>query len=460
MDRKVAKLELQKQLKRLADTEIYKKALESLKNNIDLINLISYFTDKDYSENMSDEELYFLIKFYNKEIESIKFSDIVESINEKKDTFNKIIIDENDFTQAEIEDYLSKFIDIEKENNNEIILENIITVEQDREYLIAKCSGKTIADLYKKLHYNFSSQREPEYKNYQGFGTIKVPKLYTKNVEEIKRSMLEGTFMSNMITLNILETGEENYTPPENIIGNLIFVREKGSMLDIPDGYHRATAIYQISQEHPEILDRIHMQVKIWHVDLKEINHFVNQEASGSNISAEKVNTLKSDFYNDIINNLKLKGNKKNNALLNRIGDIEQVKSNEKLFAHDTFKQGLEDNIKFSNDRERKLFERYLKEYWNTIIFRFKTEYDDIDKYVSKTALVNNNICLFFNYLAVELSKNDNWEDLLENMLDEIEFDLKKNDIWERIDITSVRYDKKIRKSIYEYARKIFRDFK
>lgn len=458
MNREEAKIYIQDYFKKLEKTSFKELALEELKNKIKINKLLNIFLNKDFQNDITDAELYYLIKFYNKQREIQKFDEIKATDNNLTYKFNEIIIDEDPFTQLEIEEFSNIFIKIGGFNKNEIIFDDVITIEEDRQFLKPIMSGREVAELKDLLSYNYESQREASYKVYRGFDPIKIPTLYQKNVDDIKRKIKEGKFKSNMIAVNILITGDENYIEPSDENENkLSFVREKGSMLNIVDGWHRVTACSQLLSEDPDSLDNVIFQLKIWHLDIEEANDFVEQEASGSAISIEKRNVLKDDLFNRIINNLNKKGNIKNNSLKDKIGDLNQVKLNTKLFAQDTFKHSLIDNIEFENTRKADMFGKYLNEFWNNIIFKFDNEYKNLKKYKKKTALVQNNICLFFNYIAVELQDDSDWRDKLELITDTINFDLN-NDIWGKIHIESIRYDKSIRKEIYEYAKSVLND--
>lgn len=439
--------EVQKKYKELErNKSFYNNTIENLKNRIDLMKLIDIFTNQEYRNDISNIDFYWLVKNWNELVKSEDNIDI------------KIATIEVEFTEKEINNAELFFINNKTSNTNTIVIQDVIEVKEDVEFLVAKISAKDLTDIFRAVSWNPFAQRETTVRVVAGYGAIKTPTIYQKNVDSIKAKMKEGSFKANMISLNILRTDNETELFEYNKeTRELTFTKGKGSVLDCIDGFHRLIAISELVQENPEFADNIHMQLKIWHLDIAEASDFVKQESSGTALSVEKKNTSGADLYLGIVRDLANSGTSSKNALKNRIGELAEVKEDLKFCNMDLFKISLEDNLSLENARQANQLKRTLMECWNEIIFANEPLFDDLKKSRTKSALTQNNIVAFFNYIIVSLFESNIEKDEIVELISKIlkNTDFKINDKWDSLKITNMRYEKKARISIYNYAREV-----
>lgn len=202
---------------------------------------------------------------------------------------------------------------------------------------IGVMSYNDIAELISSdmVRYNMSTQRLPKVFIKDG-QSIFLADINMKSVEEIKQAILDETFISNTITLNILSSGEDefvNQSKDENI---LIIDTEKYNV-DVIDGMHRILGISkaviernkQISQGLADTELHGTMTVSVKNLTEDEAKNFIYQE-SLANAQTNETKSLYNPNSNirKLIYNLNTSGGSlKQNKLYGRFisGQNEQV---------------------------------------------------------------------------------------------------------------------------------------
>ena len=313
-ERENFKIEIQQLYKKLRDnTHFYNETLK-LTDRISMMKLLDIFDNDDACRiDISEHEFYWLVKNYNKLIKDEKIID--DTFKIYAENFKEFDVDFTDKEVANAELYIVNSEGMLEENKSNILqIHNIQEVVEDTEYCSVKILASELAKIFNSVSWNPFSQREVTVKNTR-MGSIKIPTIYRRNVDQIKQSMRDGNFKSNMISLNILSTDDDTESYSYNKeLNTLIFEKVRGSVLDCVDGFHRLTAISELIGEDPSYGDKVHMQLKVWHMDIREASAFVNQEASGTAVKIDKKEITADDIYMDIVNGLNNDGNKKRNA--------------------------------------------------------------------------------------------------------------------------------------------------
>ena len=429
------------------EENFYTIVTNKLMSRMTTLKIMDVFTDE--STQISDYEFYWLVKTYNHLIVELK----LEQYKEFK----------YEFTDREIEEAeLYNILENKEATMTTVEINNIDEVTSDYEYCSTKVTAGELTKIFEFVSWNPFSQREVTLKS-TGLNVVKLPTIYRSSVDSIKQKMKDGEFKSNMISLNILKTDDDteiyNYDEKSR---KLSFTKDRGSYLDCVDGFHRLTAISELINEDQSYADKIHMQLKVWHMDINDAADFVNQEASGTAIKVEKKEISKNDLYNNLINELAREGNSKRNALKDKFGEAIEFSFGDKIFTYELFRYSLEDNIKLENAAEASKLKKILSDCWNEIIFNNEDLFNNFNESKKETALTNNNILCFFNYIITEeFFKKESKNNILEKIeliLNSIDFNLTNNKIWNEIHITSERYQKQYRVAIYKYAKKVLNE--
>lgn len=175
------------------------------------------------------------------------------------------------FTDNEINTFANQKLEIKP--LFPIVFENIVKINENQ--WIGSITAKTILKLMDNnlIHYNTETQRAVTVVTKNGEEQWKIT-ISDNAVGEISRSMLNGTFISNMITLNI---------PEDDFDANFYFDEKKHRFVikaldrfDVTDGFHRIIAM-QRSQSSNNDFD-YNMEVRITNFSKDRACHFIRQE--------------------------------------------------------------------------------------------------------------------------------------------------------------------------------------
>lgn len=189
------------------------------------------------------------------------------------------------FSEKEIEDFQK--IKLKEEDLKFPLIFNMIQVASDQ--WIGSVDAKTISILFDHhlMNYNTETQRTMYHiklKNGDDHYKIRVDK---KAVQQITDELINHTYISDDITLNIPE-GQEDFvydSRSKRLIINSI------KTLDIIDGYQRCISINRAS-----ILDEdfnYPMELRITHFNTEKLQRFIYQKDQNT-----KMSTVNSDSYN------------------------------------------------------------------------------------------------------------------------------------------------------------------
>lgn len=357
------------------------------------------------------------------------------------------------FTEQEVseaENYLINKIGDNKKTN-EVVIEGVIQLKDD-EYLVPKMPYRLIAEYYEKgiMTYNYDSQREGTLIDI-GIGIVLSPTTIKEAIDEMAEKMIVGNFFSNTITWNILATGQEKFDFDGK--SKLKFIKDKGSDIDIIDGYHRTLAIIKALSRKPELADEF-MQVKILNYDINKAGRYIYQETKGTSFSEEKKKSISPNNYSKVVEYLNKSGT---SILRDKISviDDEVFKYNSKYVMFSTIVDTLSNSYKeFANismQSEINNFNRHMEKIFNNIMTYFDYEFNNIKN--EKSIFTNNSMFIGYTWLALQIERDDRyWEEKIYEFLDTI----KNNPNLIKFNVETKRNDVKFRKMVIDNFNEIW----
>ena len=229
-------------------------------------------------------------------------------------------------------------IKINKYSNIQTLnLQNVLKIDGFNTQYVTQLSYEQLANLLNVglISYNFATQRRARVIKVRN-RVERVASINMDNVQAIKNEILNGTFQTNTITLNIRATGKEMFSySSENMTLN-IPISEDNS-IDCIDGYHRLKAIQLAYSENKNIEGS--MIVSIKNLSVEQARYFIIQESKGTLNNQHDI-----ELYDMSGNIAKLTHeintyNNKNNILYNSITS-ENNNANTLIF-YDTFAEIL-----------------------------------------------------------------------------------------------------------------------
>jgi hypothetical protein len=202
------------------------------------------------------------------------------------------------FTQQEVEK--AKLYTVEQSDKTQypIVIKNLRQINLD--HWIGYMEIQEVAALYRKrvVTYNPETQREMTVRTYKD-KIIEEISINTKSVASIKKAILEGEFITNFITFNILQNGEENF-----------YFNDKTGVLTIEsgefnttDGFHRDLGMVYAVQENPNV--KYITGVHITNFGVEKAKKYIAQEDKKNKMSEKYVKTLDQDnLSNRIVNKI------------------------------------------------------------------------------------------------------------------------------------------------------------
>lgn len=357
------------------------------------------------------------------------------------------------FTEQEVSEAENHLINqgINNKKMNEVIIENVIQLRDD-EYLIPKMTYGTIAELYQRgvNTYNYDTQREATLID-TGIGLVLSPTVYKESTSAMVEEMINGNFFDNTITWNILATGQEKFDFDGK--SKLKFIKDKGSDMNIIDGYHRTLAIIEALNRKPELADEF-MQVKILNYDVNKASRYIYQETKGTSFSEEKKKSISQNNYSKAVEYLNRSGN---SMLRNKISviDDEVFKYNDKYVMFSTIADTLsslhKDFANVSMQSEINNFNRHMEKIFNNIITYFDNDFNNIK--IEKSIFTNNSMFIGYTWLALQIERDDEyWEEKIYEFLDTI----KNNSNLIKFNVGTKRNDVKFRKMVIDNFNEIW----
>lgn len=254
---------------------------------------------------------------------------------------NKEIINPSKwFTDLELKEIEKFHAEEPKKGGYPIKFEKVVKVHED--FYSCYLTAQEVKNLYDKhlVKYNSETQRNMKVLETKD-GIVETISLNRNSVNEIKTVIKSGDFITNNITLNLLQDGNDDLGYNEKT-GTLII---KSGELNILDGFHRSVSMIEaVAEDH----DLIYITgVNITNFNVEKARKYIVQEDKKNKISEEYIKTIseslenlivktinesnKSDLKNKITHNdILIKNNKaiiNFNLLANAIKEVYNVKT-------------------------------------------------------------------------------------------------------------------------------------
>jgi len=176
-----------------------------------------------------------------------------------------------------------------------IALENVEMVSIDNYITKIKMS-----DLVQWFHsqliiYDFDTQRSAKFKTGKN-GVVPVPDINLKSVVDIADNMLNGTYLEDMITLNIYS--DETEAVDYNSKSRLLTVNEQ-AVISILDGFHRLQGGVRACATNPELEQMMILSIRSYDTDTAK--KYFGQINTINVVKKERLKELKSQKFSDLV---------------------------------------------------------------------------------------------------------------------------------------------------------------
>ena len=160
-------------------------------------------------------------------------------------------------------------------------LQNVLKIDGFNTQYVTQLSYEQLANLLNVglISYNFATQRRARVIKVRN-RVERVASINMENVQAIKNEILNNTFQTNTITLNIRATGKEMFSYSSENMALSIPISKEDNSIDCIDGYHRLKAIQLAYSENNNIKGS--MIVSIKNLTIEQARYFIIQESKGT----------------------------------------------------------------------------------------------------------------------------------------------------------------------------------
>lgn len=299
------------------------------------------------------------------------------------------------------------------------------------------------------LNYNFDIQREAT-KIRRNNETIKVATLVMQNVEEIKNHLKNDTLQPTMIVLNASvgssDSGDEITYNPETKQMQI----NKGTVLDIVDGYHRCKGTELALNEKPEI--DFNFALTVLNYTDEQAARYQGQLAEATPISKPKKNQLSAKRHADaVVKELMTHSELKDRVAVANAASIRNLE----LVTYDILADAIEEQFTLERKIDVYKVTEYLKNYFNILLGEFSEQFiEEPQKWKKKSLMVDHNMFIGYIVLAKKMYENNIEEIKVIDYIKNIDFN-KSNPLWKKINVLNERLNLNkttiVRKSIKRY---------
>ena len=233
-------------------------------------------------------------------------------------TGNTDLKPDNWFSEKEIS-YALKAIKESSEMSNRIILpiaiENVEMVSIDN-YITKIKMTELVSWFHSQLIiYDFDTQRSAKYKVGKD-GVVPVPDINLNSVKDIAENMLNGTYLEDMITLNIYS--EEVEAIEFNSKSRILTINEQAA-ISILDGFHRLQGGVRACATNPELEQVMILSIRSYDTD--RAKKYFGQINTINVVKKERLKELKSQEFSDLV----VKDLQQNSDLKGKIASASRI---------------------------------------------------------------------------------------------------------------------------------------
>lgn len=351
----------------------------------------------------------------------------------------------NYFTEKEIriaQRYEDDYVE-EQQLNYPLRFENVIQLSSE-DYILS-LSVQDIVKLFNNglIEYNFETQRDPRYARRKD-KIVKVPKLNRKSVREIREHLLNQTYLTDTITLNLLADGNDDMVYDAKTKSLIINDGE----INILDGFHRLKAIIEAYEKDPEL--EFTFQVAFKNYSLRKAQAYVAQVNTQNKIDKAHLQSLKAERYADFI----VKELMRESDLKNKVVAKSMITTRTGgLTTYNTLADAIDDVFEINNKKEAMDVVSYLIKFFDYLIGSYPDAFINKIEDIKEYSLINNSN-MFYGYvvLAKKFYNVNAPVDYVTNIIEKIDFN-KNNPLWQQIGVLDKegRIMKNAKKSIKKY---------
>lgn len=250
------------------------------------------------------------------------------------------------FTEQEIDEMENvSFNNKNKLNVKELYnFNNTLMVNYDQ--FITVIPVQRLIDMYNYglIRYNTSSQRDVISRVYKNTIVESININHTQ-VEEIKEAVLDGQFIPNVITINVLrkqDGGTVKYADGKlNLDGEI----------NILDGFHRSLAYWDAMGVNPDL--ELNIELRITNFDIDKARKFIVQEDKQRKMDKQHILRLEMNYINQLVDRIKIVSNDFKKALTTTQRgvnvDVYVIESQLREVLSSLFEDDITDIIDFGN---------------------------------------------------------------------------------------------------------------
>lgn len=282
-------------------------------------------------------------------------------------------------------------------NKNNLFLplkiQNVIMV--DLEHYITKIKLSYLVKMYHSqlILYDFETQRSAKFKRGSD-GVVPVPDVNRRSVEEISRKMIDETYLSDMITLNVYSDEVE---PVQYHAKNMELTINEGAVISILDGFHRLTGGVRAMEINPELDLELILSIRSY--DTEKAKKYFGQINTINVVKPERLRELKQEKYSDIV----VRDLQQKSDLKGKIASAAKVsKLAGQLTTFDILSYAIDNVFRPTTTLEARECSNYLIHFFTYLVGNFTEEFiTNPDKY--KYTYLNHPL-MFAGY--IQIAKN------------------------------------------------------
>ena len=390
------------------------------------------------------------LNFYDEQIKNMDqkvFYRLLKSVYEV--TGKKHLNPEKYYTKNEIKtlnayDYM--YLNGENKIELPLTIDNVIQI--DEENYVTKMHVKFIRDLIVNdlLRYNFETQREAKFIKL-GDSVQKVAKVEKASTEQIAKLALEGTLSSTPLTFNALVGTADEGDELEYDSKNFRLIINKGTFIDVLDGFHRISGIIRALDQNPDL--DFTFPILIRNYNTSTAQRHIGEINTVNVMSRHHRDALKAARKSDIV----VKVLQRESELKGRISQTRDVHYiNNELVTYNILAETIDELFNIETKADAMDLSEYLVEFFDFLIGKYKDEFITNVNITRKKSLINTNL-MFVGYLVLAKRMKEEKVSItkLPKILDKIDFN-RDNEIWEKLGVLSDgKIVSKTRKNIKDY---------
>lgn len=309
-----------------------------------------------------------------------------------------------------------------REKTNKIVLHNVDQINEFQ-WICTKETYQNVANIFENglITYNPRTQRQPLKRKVAG-RIIETINIDNKKIAEIKREMLNNTFFTNAISLNIRRTTDTKPFRYDKEKRTLTIIVNEGVHIDAVDGFHRLGGILKCTQERPDI-DRV-TSIYIYWLTEKRARAVIRQENKATPIQEEYLDVMDtSDKNMEVAKAIGQTEDK--NEMYCKVGlDSNELRQEGKFVTYETLSKTINHIYDVKTFVQGEEIQGFLTQLFNIIIGQnYQAFNEDLDSTKKNTYLASNNTFIGYIALGEELRQKypDDWKDKLIEILKKID---------------------------------------